>query len=805
MLPEVIRDLRHAARGLLKQRLFTLTAVLTLALGIGVNIAMFSVMDATLFQALPFNEANTLVVLRNSSGTFIQDRSRRRSPDLLDWEQTQVFEGVTTYTRGAANLAGLAGPERVTVTLATPSFFAVLRASPQLGRLFLPEERQPDRTRVAIISDGLWRRQFGADVHVIGRAIQLSGRDYEVVGVMPRGFAFPDESEVWVPLSVPFDLTQLEFLRTAMIETVVARLSPHASVAQAQAVVNTVASRLSSASEAKRVQVVPLRDTLVRSRKPALFILMGMAALVLLIAAANVTNLVLARALTRLNELKLRVALGASPRRIRWQLLIEPLLLATAGGAIGALLAMWIVRALSAAGVMGLNDVREAGMSARVCLVAVGLCVTCGILCGAASILIIAKPAAGAPTSPRASGSRAGARVRKSILTAQIALSFMLLTGAGLMTRSLMRLLAEDIGRLDDHKRTESVLTAQVALPVAEYTTVISRALFVEQLLRSVRMLPGVVSAGVISGLPLEGAAEVTLPVRLSGASPEESERFIQAEREVASPGYFRSMGLAVVRGRDFNVGDETDAPLVAIINERMANRFWPNEDPLGKTVSMPFESRPRTIVGVVQDIRARTLDEAPGAQLYFPYAQSPTYYLTLVLRAGSDNDPYLVLGMREAVKRLNKTVPVYNVKSMTQVRLSSVAPQRDRTLVIGVFGVVAITLAAVGVYGTTAYFVAQRAAELGIRRALGATGYHVFGLVVRQGLALVSGGILIGAVAALAQARLLRGLLFGVSATDAATFSGVAALLLLIATLATIVPSIRAVRIDPASVMRQE
>ncbi len=795
-------DLYDSARRLLRQPGFAFATIATLALGIGANVAVFLVADTVLFQSGPLSQPDRIVVLEHAYGAFDRDRSKRTAPDLLDWEQLgDVFESVASYAPGAANLQSADGAERIKITLATPSFFSVLGVAPSAGRAFLPDDRVPHHGNVVVISDGLWRRDFGDAAGTIGSVIQLSGESYSVVGIMPRDFHFPGETEAWIPLTVPFDPSQVKFLKIALLETLIGRLRSGLRSQQAQHRVDLLTAQLGGPNpdprEDPRVVVTALRSSLSKDRLDSLRLLATMAALLLLIATANVTSLLLARASSRLDEMRVRIALGGTPARIRAQLMAEPLVLSLFGGLAGLVIALICARGLVASGVVEHSDLGDVQLGVRAYAITLGISLFSGLVAGAIAAGILRRQAQGAPGAARAGLSRVGLRTRQVVLTAQVALCFVLLTGAVLVIQSLSRLLDQD------RVLPASTITAEISLSPEKYPTQALRAAFANDVLARIRRAPGVTSAGLVSNLPLGGQASIMISAQISGSTvPAADLQNLFADLEPISPGYFQTMGIALVRGRNFDERDGLGAPLVAIISDAMAARYWPGADPLGATVSVGGE--PRTIVGIVRTIHSFSLRSKPVPQVYYPYAQQSSEYLSIVVRTwnGATNVPAVI---RESVHALDNTAPVFRIRSFGQVRIESVAPERDRAIILGAFGLLAIALSAIGIFGAASYNVARRASEIGIRRALGAPNGAVAGLVLRQSLVPVSGGLALGAVLALAVNRLLASVLFGIGPDDPATLVAVAAGLLVVGLIATVAPAARAMRIDPLDAIRAE
>lgn len=795
-------DLRNAARSLRRQPILAAATITTLALGVGANVAVFLVAEAALFESSGFHQAERIVALENTEGTYIGSRDSREAPNLGDWQrQDDVFKDVASYARGYGNLQGPEGAERISIAMATPGFLSALGVIPAAGRDFQPGERLANRASVTILSDELWRRDFAASRDVMGKTLQLSGRTYTIVGVMPRDFRFPGETDLWIPLTVPFDTSQIHLLRMALVETVVARLQDGVTPERAQQRVDVVSERLagrvSPVAADGRVLVTPFLAHLSRGRGVGLALLAGMAFLLLLIATANVSNLLLSRASSRLDELRLRIAIGGGSFRIAQQVMTEPLLLSLAGGAAGIVLALWCTRAMVAMRVVPDGDFGAILLNARVYAVALVASIAAGMFAGLFALATLRKQAHGIPGSSRAGVSRVGTVARKTILGVQVALSFVLLVGTGLVIRSLVAVLDQDADL------PSGVLTAEIALSPTRYASGMLRSAFASEFLERIREVPGVGSAGLVSNLPLSGGAEVTFDMKIDASSdPASPSTNVQCEMELVSPKYFKTMGLAILQGRDVSESDGPNAPPVAVISANMASKYRAGSNPIGAYIWMPGDSVARTIIGVVRTIRSLSLVQSAVPQVYFPYAQMPTPYLGVVVSAGSDASRFAG-AIRSVAHSMDNTIPVYRVRTFGTVRRDSVAPQRNRALVLGAFGALAIALGAIGVYGAASYMVDQRTPEIGIRRALGAPDIFVFRRVVFDALTPVFAGLIAGGVIAAASSRLITSVLYGVGPDDPATFAAAGAGLLVIALVATALPASKATRIDPLDVMR--
>jgi putative ABC transport system permease protein len=826
-LETVWQDLRYGARMLLKNPGFTLIAIVTLALGIGANTAIFSVVDATLLRPLPYPEAERLVMLwaKGRGG-----RSGSAVPDYREWrDQNQSFAELGAFSFGDFNLTGESqNAERVQGAFVTANFFAVLGVAPALGRGLQAGDEQFGQHHVVLLSHELWQRRYGGDPQLVGRGIKLGGETYTVVGVMPQGMAFLDNApkpELWTPLTfAPGDNMAT---RNNHFLLLIGRLKAGVSLAQAQADVNAIAERTKEFG-AMRGEIVSLREQLVGNVQRPLWVLLGAVAFVLLVACVNVANLLFARAAVREREFAVRAALGASRGRIIRQLLLESVPLALLGGVAGLGLAVWGLNALTSLLPASLPRHNTISIDARV----LAFTLLASLLTVALFGLLPAwQTARGDVREAMNDGGRGGAagrrrsRVRDALVVIEMALALVLLVGAGLMIQSFIRLQQIDTGFA-----ALNVLTMRIPLPEAKYpipqepNAPPPAALnFYNQLLELVTALPRIESAGVTTILPLGSGNGWGKYFSVEGHPvPPSLDQVPGVSFALVSPSYFNTLGITVRRGRGFATSDLAEAPQVAIINETVAQRFFPNEDPLGKTIYLaapeslvpPALQRPgyrairRTIVGVIADVKSGNLDSAAGDAVYAPLAQfrGDGWYngLMLAVRSPLPTDS-LTAAIREQVRSLDSEQPITNIATM-ETRLSRrLSEPRFNTLLLGLFAGVALMLAAIGIYGVMSYAVTQRTPEIGIRLALGAQAVGVLRLVIGQGMTLMFGGVLLGLGGALALTRLMRTLLFGVSATDPLTFAGVALLLTVVALVACWIPARRATKVDPMIALRSE
>jgi predicted permease len=799
----LILDLRYAVRTLTRSPGFTLVAVLTLALGIGANSALFSVINAVLLRPLPFRDPGRLVTLWESDPRHGLEREPVSPSNYLDWRaQSRTLEDVAAYRYWGFVLTGGGEPERLAGARVSASLFPLLGVRLAAGRAFGADEDRFGSAAVAVISDALWRRRFGADPNVVGRSLTLNGGSYPIVGVLSPDAKLPD-ADVWVPLALePYALTQ----RGARSLTVVARLRPGATLDQARAELHAIAGRTSQvfpASAGWDVAVIALKDRLVAGVRPTLFLLWTAVGFVLLIACANLANLMVARALAREHEMALRTVLGAGRSRLVRQLLTESVLVALAGGATGLLLAWLGVEALLRLNLSNLPRTSEIAVDGSVLAFTLALSIVTGLAFGLVPAWHAAAPDPGRSLkeSGRATDGVRLSAFRSAAITAEVAIALVLLVGAGLLARSLARFQAVDPGFLTSH-----VLTMSVSLPDSRYGEGSQKAAFFGQLLDRVGRLPGVTAAGLVSHLPLAGrrlSADVR-PERGVAESP----ALPVADYVSVTPGYFRAMGIPLLEGRQLSERDGPEAPPVVIISDVLARRLWPGASPVGQRVivgsTIGADTTPREIVGVVGSVRASGLESDPGPAVYAPYAQNPWPTMSVVVRSSAD-PVQLAAAARLQVLAVDAEQPVYNVRTLDDVLGASLAVRRVQMLLLGAFALAALALAAIGVYGVVAQAVRRRTHEIGVRVALGAQRRDVLKLIVGQGMRPVGIGVLAGGAAAVASGRLLRGLLFGVTPADPATFLAAALFLWLVALIACALPARRAANVDPVVALRSE
>jgi putative ABC transport system permease protein len=804
----LFQDLRYGIRTLSKSPGFAAVAILTLALGIGANTAIFSIVDPLIIHPLPFKNLDRLVKVWETIPSQGVDRNEAAVANFADWrEQNDVFEHLGAYAWWNVNVSGIEVPERVQGFLVTPDIFAELGVNPILGRTFLAEEEKPGKNHVAMLSYGYWQLRFAGDPGIIGKTLTLNGISRTVVGVMPANFNFPPGGEVWAPY--PMDANASE-ARQSHFLLVVGRLKPGVTREQAQAEMNTIASRLDQqypkTNTGRRVVLIPLASDVVRQYRPALLVLLGAVGFLLLIACANVANLMLARAASRRRELAIRATLGAGRFRVVRQLVTESLMLGVLGGALGVVFAIWGVgllpklfppeftRFIPGADRMTV-DLRALGFTFFLSLVT-------GIIFGLAPALRASRLDLNETLKEGAAQAGASAghhRLRNALVVAEISLALVLLIGTGLMAKSFAHLLEMNPGFRTDH-----VLTMEMALPMAKYKEDQKAAAFYQQLLERIRALPGVQSAAATSNLPLGGTNQ-TDGILIEGRPAPPPGHINEVNYRVITPGYFQTMGVPVLAGRSVAEQDAATAAPVILVNQATAKRYWPGEDPVGKRVQFndPGTQPWMTVIGVVANIR-NDLSEMPKDEIYVPYTQADSHFMVLAVRTAGD-PLSIASAVREQIAALDQDQPVAHVQSFDEVRWQSLFTARVPAVLLGVFAVAALLLAGVGVYGVMAYVVSQQTHEIGIRVALGAQRGDVMKLVLGQGLRLSGIGLAIGLAGSLALTRVMASLLFGVSATDPATFLSITVLLAGVALLACYVPARRAMRVDPMVALRYE
>lgn len=811
-MSDLTQDLRYGLRSLARTPGFTAVAVLTLALGIGATTAIFSVVNAVLLRPLPYPDADRVVMVWMDNRRMGMKEDIHSWPNYADYrDQNRVLSSLAAYAAAGYNVTGgcLEGecePQRVAAAASTANLFTVLGVAPRVGRAFTTAEETDGQDAVVVISHGLWTRQFGADPKMVGRTVRLNGRERTVIGVMPRGFAFPAaETDLWVPLVIDDDFRQA---RNSFALYAVGRLRPGVTLERAQAEMAAIAKRLETEYPTLRdfgVNLVALPDQIVgRTLRTALWLMLGAVGAVLLIGCANVANLLLSRAAVREREVGVRLALGASRGRLVRQLLTESVLLAAVGGALGVALAWAGLRVLVGLAPADVPRMDEVRIDALVLLVTSAVAIATGVVFGLVPALQASRPNLAESLRDGGRGGTAGRpghQLRRLLAAGQVALVVVLLTGAGLLIRSFIQLQQVQLGFRPDH-----LLTMQLSLPFAKYQQPQQRVAFYETLMERVRALPGVAGAGAIGDIFLSKTPNST-NFTIEGRAPTPDQQNVEVPLDGVTPDYFRAMGIPLEAGRAFTARDAADAPRVVIINENMAKRFWPNEEAVGKRFKYgdgDSEAPWMTVVGVVGDMRRTGYDAPVRYETFLPHAQRPTGSMQIVVR--TRGAPLaLAPAVRAAVRGIDADLPVYDIKSMDELLSAMIAQRRFSMALLGTFAGLALLLGVVGVYGVTSYLVAQRTREVGLRLALGAQPRTLVRMVVRQGMAVAAVGIAVGLVGALALTRLMAGLLYGVSPRDAATLLGVTAVLAVATFVANYVPARRAARVDPLVALRDD
>jgi predicted permease len=815
MMTGLLQDINFALRQFRKSIGFTAVAVITLALGIGANTAIFSVVNGVLLRPLRFRDPDRLVRVWHTppAASFPGMTTFSVSAaNYLDWErQNHIFERMAMYTYHGFTLTGGATPEQLDACAATSGFFATMGVQPELGRVFTPEEDQPGRSNVVVLSHRLWQEHFGSNPAIVNQNINMDGQSYLVAGVMPESFRFPDFAQMWTPMA----WTDKErAVRGEHHSVVVARLRPDVELKQAQAEMNTISSRLAQQypddDKGWGAVVVPLRDDLVSDVRPALLVLLGAVAFVLLIASVNVANLALARTFSRQKEIAIRTALGASSARVLRQILTESVLLALAGGALGLTYAHGGVSLIMDFLADKLPHSLEVGLDAKVLGFTAAVSIAAGVLAGVLPALRLTRGDVSQSLKQglgRTDSDSGGHRTRSILVVSEVALSLMLLVGAGLMIRSFQRLHGVNPG-FDSH----NVLTMTAMVARAKFPEPVQEVNFFEQVLRRVRALPGVESAGVVDDIPLDNGGSHQ-PIAIEGHPVVPMSEQPEVDVRLISAGYMSALHIPVLRGRDLSDTDIAGRQAVVLISESMARQFWPGEDALGKHLTLTFfPDAVREVAGIVGDVKLDGLDQTrPSAALYFPLDQvsAPanggwtSIPMTLVVRSASAAG--MVSAVSNAVHEVDREVPLRDILTMDDLVANSLSQQRFNMLLLGAFAGLALLLAAVGIYSVLSYSVKRSVREIGIRLALGARPGDVLRKVIFEGMKPTLLGVAVGSAGALALGRVLSSLIYDVKPTDPITFLAVTVLLAVIALLACIIPAYRATKVDPMVALRYE
>jgi putative ABC transport system permease protein len=807
----MFRDLQFAIRSLIKQPGFTLVAVITLMLAIGVNTTIFSVVNAVLLRALPFSEPDQLVAVQQSATD--DGLPGIAAYQYLSWREKQTsLQDLGAYSENNFNLTGRGEPERISCAQVTASVFTTLGVQPVKGRLFLPQEDAVGANNVAIVSEKFWRTRYGGQESILGSSLTLDNKPYTIVGVMPAGFRFPGEFDVWLPLALD---PVKEFGDTFSLIEVVGRIKPDETLQHAQTELHLISTNASEQGKERGkealplavVEVVPLHQQLVAGARLTVLVLWGAVGVVMLLACVNVAGLMVSRTLARQREMAIRAAVGARRWQLIRQLLVESVVLGLTGGALGSLIAIWSTRAIGSLVPADLattvHDLSHIPVDWRVFAFTLALSVVTGIVFGLAPALTASKPdLIQALRNSRSVGLMGfGLRsFRGWLVVSELALAMILLVAAGLLVRSFEKLNAIELGFDRD-----SVLTARISLPRSKYKKPEQVLAFQQELLQKLKALPGVQAAGTINHTPLKGFGLIVF-TSIEGQPPLDK-KDPPIGVGAASPGYFETLKIPLLSGRNLDERDGPATQKVALVNQAFAHRFFPNGDVVGKRVSFACEESEglcRTIVGVVGNIRQESLTDEVAAELFLPSAQMPLNAVTLFVRTTSD--PLAsVASVRSQVLAVDNNQPIYDVKTLAQRVSEATAVSRSLTLLFSAFALLALVLGSVGIYGIVSYAVTQRTQEIGIRMAVGARGADILGLILKHGVVLVFSGVVIGIAGALALTRFLASLLFGVTPTDAITFVVVSVLFFLVATVASFIPARRATRVDPLKALRYE
>ena len=805
------KNLVYSVRMLLKRPSVTALAIIAIGLGIGANTAIFSVVNTVLLQPLPYPQPEQLVGLATEQRNQTLDgRGSFSVPDMLDVRRSSTTLSHVAAVQQAGTMITEGGdPERLMGAMVSADYFPLLGVQPILGRVFTNEDDKRGAASVVLISHGLWQRRYGGDPSIIGREVDLGGKS-TVIGIMPPGFEFPisdDTQDFWEPIfSAAFMTNQTTEERANRFLQVIGRLKPGVTVDQAKADLDLMSRQIEQQSPQSNTNVmfnaVSMHEDITRDYRGALLVMLGAVGLVLLIACANVANLLLARAAARQKEVAIRMALGASRRRIATQLLTESLLLSLVGGILGLLLATWGLELLITYGPPEVPRLRDVSLDRYVLFFTFGVSTITGVLFGLAPALQASKPNPGSMLKDTGRGVSHGARnrMRSALIVSEVALSLMLLVGAGLLISSFWRLLQTDPGF--DPK---GVLTLDIPLSRSTYAKPEQRSAAFEEIIRRMKTIPGVRDVSAVSNVPLTDR-DIELSFQIDGRTPFKPGEEATADYTVAGNDYFRTMNIAVQRGRVFTGQDTMNSPHVIVISNALAKRYFPNEDAIGKRIIFDGEDEtPREIIGVVADIRRQGLDLDVQPEMYVSQSQRPERRLSVVIRSETGDASQLTQAARAEVKAFDPNQIIWRTETLEQLLGTSVAPRRFNMLLLGIFAGVALVLAAVGLYGVMSYSVSWRTQEIGIRMALGAKRADVLRLVVRQGMTMTLIGLGVGLVGAFLMSRVLISLLYGVSPTDPLTFSVVSIVLLIVALLACLIPARRATRVDPIVALRTE
>jgi putative ABC transport system permease protein len=804
------QDLRYGLHMLLKQPGFTVMAVLIIALGIGSNVAIFSIVNAVLLRQLPFKDPERLVSLRSTG--IEGEKSPFSIPDFIDYQQqNQTLDGMSAFTQYSVNLM-MGDAERIQGIRISGNAFQMLGANALIGRTLRPDDDLQGDNHVVVLSHGLWQRLFGGDKSIIGRVLNLNGDSYTVVGVLSPDFIFPViNAEILLPLAPDFDTRRA--IREAAFLRVIGRLKPGVTQEQAVADLNGIARHLQqqypvSNARASGVEITPLQNEIIGDYQKALLVLFGAVGFVLLIACTNLANLLLVRGAARHKEVAIRTALGATRQRLIRQFLTESLMLAILGGTLGLIVVRWAISFLISLSPANLPRAREVSIDISVFLFALGLSTLAGVFFGLipalqASNVDVNEELKG--TSRSIQGGSRQSRIRNLLVVSEIALSLLLLIAAGLLVKSFMQ-----IQKVNPGFNADNLLVVRLALPKQKYSERETITNFYDRLGPEVENLPGVQSVGAVSVLPLSGLIS-SVDFSIVGRPSLSADEVPVGQYRMISPGYFRSMAIPLIKGRDFNEHDRSGSKPVVVINETLASRYWPNENPIGASLKVELSNEELEVIGVVGNIKHKNLDDSPSADLYVPFYQIPkraVVYLTnnMFLTVRTAGNPMgLSNSVRRSVQEIDRDVAASSASTMSDILSVSVAPRRFNMLLLEIFAGFSILLTALGLYSVISYGVVQRKNEIGIRMALGAQRNDVLKLILGQGLKLVLVGVALGLAGALALTQLISSLLFGVSATDQYIFIITPLLLVFVGLLASYIPARKAMNIDPVTALRSQ
>lgn len=806
-MDSILQDLRYAIRTLAKAPGFTATAVLTLALGIGASTSIFSLVDAAMLKPLPFPNPEQLVVLGGVQAPF-GNRPSESHMDLLDWRrETAIFQQVAEYGFGGMNLGNTDRPLRLRVAQVTPNFFTTMGVMPALGRPFSDDEGKPGTGDVVMLSDGLWRTAFGSDPNVLGPAILLNDRLHRVVGVMPPGFSFPAQAELWVPFAIPWDQSHSDIYRFVLDEEAIGRMQPGLAPTDAARLAAAASSRYRAAHPRANTrwdtQLVPLRTTLTSDRASGYLLLLATVGVVLLIACANVAGLSIARAAMREHDFALRTALGASRSRLARQLLSETFVLTAGGATLGVFASTWSLRGLASLLPDAMLGLVAPTLDWRVLGATTGLVCAATVVCGLAPLRGVEQSRLAAPLydSPGRVGGRETNGLRRMLVTAQLALALALVSAGGILVQSLIRMEDVDLGIRPDH-----VMTADISLPMAKYRSGAQRRVFYEELGTRLGSLPDVRAVGFASGLPLSGDPFDLVDVHPLGADQPDVAPVVHV---VVTPGYFESVGQPMLAGRDFDALDDSAGLPVIVITKALADRLGQGRDAIGAVlrVGTPVDTEPRTVIGVVGDAKTRSATDEITPGVYFPFAQQSALDLgTATLAVRTIGDPAAATNLvRRTVASIDPTIPLYKVRTLREIVETSLSVERGLAVSLVSFATAALALAALGLYGVLTYLATRRTREIGIRIALGARRADVLRLVLREGVTTVATGTALGLLLALGASRFLTHFSFGINSTDLTTLVAASTVLGVAALAAAWVPALRATRVDPVVALRTD